>query len=101
VAHVLTFASTTCVVNWEEDWVVGQFVRSEASSMWRKSRIMRWSHFTGSIPLRQRVRVQAEVRPSDYSQTTLPKNMRTINEGMQNPVLTFTKAAATSDQPTT
>jgi hypothetical protein len=36
-------------------------------------------------------------RSSDYPQTTLPKNMRTRNEGIQNPVLTFTKAAATSD----
>lgn len=34
-------------------------------------------------------------------QSTLPKMRRTTNEGMQNPVLTFTKAAATNDQPTT
>jgi len=44
--------------------------------------------------------MQAEVRPTDHPQTALPKNMRTMNEGIQNPVLTFTKAAAASDEPT-
>jgi hypothetical protein len=34
VVKALTFASATCGVNWEEDWVVGQFARSDASSMW-------------------------------------------------------------------
>ena len=35
----------------------------------------------------------------NYSQTTLPKNMRAMNAGMQMPVLTFTKAAVTSVPP--
>ena len=33
-------------------------------------------------------------------QVTLPKKMRTMKEGIQNPVLTFTRAAPTSDRPT-
>jgi len=35
----------------------------------------------------------------NYSQTTLPKNMRAMSAGMQMPVLTFTKAAVTSTPP--
>jgi hypothetical protein len=34
VANALTFTSATCVVNWREDWVVGQFVGNDSSSMW-------------------------------------------------------------------
>jgi hypothetical protein len=30
----MAFTSATGVVNWKEDWVVGQFVGSDASSMW-------------------------------------------------------------------
>ena len=33
MAHALTFTSATGVI-WEEDWVLGQFARSDASSMW-------------------------------------------------------------------
>jgi hypothetical protein len=42
---------------------------------------------------------QAEVRLSDYSQTTLPKKIRAMSAGPQSPVLTFTKVPATSAQP--
>ena len=35
----------------------------------------------------------------DYSQTTLPKKIRTMSAGPQSPVLTFTKVPATSAQP--
>ena len=34
MAHALSFTRAMCVVNWEEDWVVGQFARSDTSSMW-------------------------------------------------------------------
>jgi hypothetical protein len=34
VAQTLTFTSATFIVNWEEDWVMGKFARSDASSMW-------------------------------------------------------------------
>ena len=34
MAHALTFTSATCVVNWEDDWVVGQFAESDDTSMW-------------------------------------------------------------------
>jgi hypothetical protein len=37
----------------------------------------------------------------DGAQITFPNNMRTMNDGMQNPVLTFTNAAATRNHPTT
>jgi hypothetical protein len=38
-------------------------------------------------------------RGVNYSQTALPKHLRAMNAGMQMPVLTFTKAAVTSDPP--
>ena len=44
-------------------------------------------------------RVQAEVRILDYSQTTLPKKIRTMSAGPQSLVLTFTKVPTTSAQP--
>jgi len=43
--------------------------------------------------------VQAERRLLYYSQTTLPKNIRTMSAGPQSPVLTFTKVPPTSAQP--
>jgi hypothetical protein len=52
---------------------------------------------TSNDPLYRRV--QAEVRLLDYSQTTLPKKIRTMSAGPQSPVLTFTKVPATSAQP--
>ena len=34
MAQAMTFTSAMRVVSWEEDWVLGQFARSDASSMW-------------------------------------------------------------------
>jgi len=52
---------------------------------------------TSNDPLYRRM--QAKVRLLDYSQTTLPKKIRTMSAGPQSPVLTFTKVPATSAQP--
>lgn len=41
MARALALAGATCVGNWEENWIVGQFVRSEASSMWLWARAKR------------------------------------------------------------